>query len=39
VGVFDPTVQYYRWADWRAVVTEGGGSERRSGFGGFGMGG
>lgn len=37
VGSFDPTLQYYRWADWRATVGEGGGSERRSGFGGFGM--
>ena len=24
VGTFDPTMQYYRWADWRAAVTEGG---------------
>lgn len=24
VGTFDPTVQYYRWADWRALVPEGG---------------
>ena len=24
VGTFDPTVQYYRWADWRAAVSEGG---------------
>ena len=36
VGTFDPTVQYYRWADWRAMVADGGGSERRAGFGGFG---
>lgn len=24
VGTFDPTVQYYRWADWRAMVPDGG---------------
>jgi catechol 2,3-dioxygenase-like lactoylglutathione lyase family enzyme len=24
VGTFDPTVQYYRWADWRAQVPDGG---------------
>jgi catechol 2,3-dioxygenase-like lactoylglutathione lyase family enzyme len=25
VGSFDPSVQYYRWADWRAMVPDGGG--------------
>jgi catechol 2,3-dioxygenase-like lactoylglutathione lyase family enzyme len=24
VGPFDPTQQYYRWADWRALVPDGG---------------
>ncbi len=25
VGPFDPSVQYYRWQDWRAMVPDGGG--------------
>jgi catechol 2,3-dioxygenase-like lactoylglutathione lyase family enzyme len=31
VGTFDPTVQYYRWADWRAAVPEGGAPAERPG--------
>ncbi len=33
VGTFDPTVQYYRWADWQARVERGGSSDRPVGSG------
>lgn len=31
VGPFDPTVQSYRWADWRALVPDGGAPEPGAG--------
>jgi len=31
VGTFDPSAQYYRWADWRAAVAEGGAPRERPG--------
>lgn len=31
VGTFDPAVQYYRWADWRASVADGGAPDQRPG--------
>ncbi len=31
VGTFDPSVQYYRWSDWRAAVEDGGAPEHRPG--------
>ncbi|MBM2810934.1 MAG: Glutathione transferase [Chloroflexi bacterium] len=31
VGGFDPSLQYYRWADWRAMVPDGGGPPNQGG--------
>jgi catechol 2,3-dioxygenase-like lactoylglutathione lyase family enzyme len=36
VGKFDPSLQYYRWADWRAMVPDGGGPPENMQGGGHG---